>query len=317
MFSQGVRALGRLGRHRAALAAVGASALAASAFAANSSHCLSLDLDSKTAAALTKILSTALDASDESALKAATTQDILDELNKRIGTQVSKATNVAYVFAKPHANTPAVLEVIKSKFAEKGIKVLKEGVVTGEEIDKNGYIDQHYYAIAEKSTLTSGKDLPVNADKFKGTFGEDWATVVAEGRAFNALEFKKKFAAFSKEGALDKAWDATNVDKKTRVKLGGGFYCGQIAVDGVKYYTFNAFFMTMRGKFTAPGTSIHYYVVEFDPTKLSCDPQCQNTPARAKVPVRPLAAPQARPLARGCPLGPGRRALAAWVPRRG
>ena len=27
--------------------------------------------------------------------------------------------------------------------------------------------------------------------------------------------------------------------------------------------------MTMRGKFTAPGTSIHYYVVEFDPAKLS------------------------------------------------
>ena len=32
--------------------------------------------------------------------------------------------------------------------------------------------------------------------------------------------------------------------------------------------TFNAFFMTMRGKFTAPGTSIHYYVVEFDPKTL-------------------------------------------------
>ena len=27
--------------------------------------------------------------------------------------------------------------------------------------------------------------------------------------------------------------------------------------------------MTMRGKFTAPGTSIHYYVVEFDPKDLS------------------------------------------------
>ena len=62
--------------------------------------------------------------------------------------------------------------------------------------------------------------------------------------------------------------DATNVDKKTRVKLGGGFYCGQIEVDGKKYYTFNAF-MTMRGKFTTPGTSIHYYVVEFDPEELS------------------------------------------------
>ena len=36
-----------------------------------------------------------------------------------------------------------------------------------------------------------------------------------------------------------------------------------------RYYTFNAFFMTMRGKFTAPGTSIHYYCVEFDPASLS------------------------------------------------
>ena len=124
--------------------------------------------------------------------------------------------------------------------------------------------------------------------------------MAAEGRALNALEFKKKFAKYQEEGALDKAWDATSDKKGTRVKLGGGFYCGQIEVDGVKYYTFvtrahvpaalpfalracahpegapdrarapqNAFFMTMRGKFTTPGTSIHYYVVEFDPASLS------------------------------------------------
>ena len=142
--------------------------------------------------------------------------------------------NTAFVFAKPHANTPAVLEVIKAKFGEKAINVLQEGVVTGEEIDSKGYIDQHYYAIAEKSTLTSGKDLPVNAEKFESVFGEDWKTVVSEGRALNALEFKKKFAIYQAEGALDKAWDETNVDKKTRVKLGGGFYCGQIEVERVK-----------------------------------------------------------------------------------
>ena len=142
--------------------------------------------------------------------------------------------NTAFVFAKPHANTPAVLEVIKAKFGEKAINVLQEGVVTGEEIDSKGYIDQHYYAIAEKSTLTSGKDLPVNAEKFESVFGEDWKTVVSEGRALNALEFKKKFAIYQAEGALDKAWDETNVEKKTRVKLGGGFYCGQIEVEGLK-----------------------------------------------------------------------------------
>ena len=163
--------------------------------------------------------------------------------------------NTAFVFAKPHANTPAVLDVIKAKFGEKAINVLKEGDVTGEEIDNKGYIDQHYYAIAEKSTLTSGKDLPVDAAKFEGAFEEKWETVVAEGRAFNALEFSKNFAQFQEAGALDTAWDATSVDKKTRVKLGGGFYCGQIEVEGVKNYTFNAFFMTMRGKFTVRGTA--------------------------------------------------------------
>ena len=52
--------------------------------------------------------------------------------------------NTAVVFAKPHANTPEVLKVIQANFEEKGIKVLKEGEVTGEEIDKTGFIDQQY-----------------------------------------------------------------------------------------------------------------------------------------------------------------------------
>merc|ERR1712187_658933 len=34
-------------------------------------------------------------------------------------------------------------------------------------------------------------------------------------------------------------------------------------------YVFNGFFMTMRSAFTAPGRSIHYYTVEWDPAKLS------------------------------------------------
>jgi len=64
---------------------------------------------------------------------------------------------------------------------------------------------------------------------------------------------------------LDKLW----ADAK-KVKFGGGFYCGIIdSVKGKKpIYVFNAFFMSMRSKFVQPGTSIHYYVVDFNPTKL-------------------------------------------------
>ena len=41
--------------------------------------------------------------------------------------------------------------------------------------------------IASKATLLPPSELPVPAEKFKGNFGEEWATVLKEGRAFNAL----------------------------------------------------------------------------------------------------------------------------------
>ena len=55
-----------------------------------------------------------------------------------------------------------------------------------------------------------------------------------------------------------------------KVKFGGGFYCGALSPSGGgTIYVFNPFFMDLRSKFIAPSASIHYYSVEFDPTKLS------------------------------------------------
>jgi len=173
-------------------------------------------------------------------------------------------TQSAFVFVKPHANTPATNELLKTKFASVGIKILSDGEIDGPTIDSKKYIDQHYYAIASKATLVEPKELNVPKDKFKDFFGEEWDAVLAEGRAFNALGMKAKLGGSAE--VLDKLWDATNDGK--RVKFGGGFYCGCIEHEGSKLYTFNAFFMTMRGKFTAEGTSVHYYVVEFDPAVL-------------------------------------------------
>ena len=66
--------------------------------------------------------------------------------------------------------------------------------------------------------------------------------------------------------ALNALWDAS----PAKVKLGGGFYCALLEPEGKPpIFTFNAFFMSMRGKFTAAGASIHYYVVEWDAEKLS------------------------------------------------
>ena len=172
--------------------------------------------------------------------------------------------NYAFVFVKPHANTPATQKLVKEKLTDAGITILSETDIEGTEIDEKKLIDQHYYAIASKATILPADRIPVPKDKFKEAFGESWDTVLKENRACNALEACKRFGCTPEE--LNDAWQQSpNI-----VKFGGGFYCGPVSVKGQpQLYVFNAFFMTMRSKFVGPGVSIRCYSVEWDPSKLS------------------------------------------------
>ena len=80
------------------------------------------------------------------------------------------------------------------------------------------------------------------------------------------MEACARFNCDSQE--LDGAWRSAEGEKKV-VKFGGGFYCGLLSLKGQSLYVFNAFFMSMRGKFVGEGKSIHCYEVEWDPKKLS------------------------------------------------
>ena len=44
--------------------------------------------------------------------------------------------NNAFVFIKPHANTPYTQRLVADTFNRNGIKILSEGELTGEQIDK-------------------------------------------------------------------------------------------------------------------------------------------------------------------------------------
>jgi len=55
--------------------------------------------------------------------------------------------NSAFVFVKPHANTPAVQKLVREKLIAAGCTVLAETDIDGPTIDKQKLIDQHYYAI--------------------------------------------------------------------------------------------------------------------------------------------------------------------------
>lgn len=175
-------------------------------------------------------------------------------------------TNSAFVFVKPHAVTPKANAMVKEGLEAAGLKVTSEGDLTSEEIDEKKLIDQHYYAIASKATILKPKELNIPKDKFKKAFGLEWDDALAGGKVFNALDACKEFGCDA--DALAAGWaESKKADKL--VKFGGGFYCGLMTMGGKELYVFNAFFMSMRSGFTAPGKSIHYYTVEWDPAKLS------------------------------------------------
>jgi len=193
--------------------------------------------------------------------------------------------NCAFVFLKPHAVTDKVKELVSKRFEEQSITVQKEGSLLAEDIDKKKLIDSHYYAIASKATLLKPTQLNIPKDKFKEFFGLEWDAAVKDDKVFNAMDACEKLGLTADE--LDKEWANTKKNKKL-VKFGGGFYCGLVEVKGKEpIYVFNGFFMSMRAKFVEPGTSIYYYVVEWDQEALAWED------FRGKVlgPTDPVTAP--------------------------
>eukprot|EP00929_Paragymnodinium_shiwhaense_P067058 TRINITY_DN3373_c0_g1_i1.p1 TRINITY_DN3373_c0_g1~~TRINITY_DN3373_c0_g1_i1.p1 ORF type:complete len:1453 (+),score=496.86 TRINITY_DN3373_c0_g1_i1:143-4501(+) len=170
--------------------------------------------------------------------------------------------NRAFIFIKPHANTEAVRKLVKRTLQDSRIAVVEEGEICGKTIDRKQLIDIHYYAIASKATLVTPDKLPVPAEKFKEKFGEDWSEVLAAGRAANAAQASEAFGLNPEE--LQAEWKKLQQEGSV-VKFGGGFYCGKMSVKDKELYVFNAFFMSMRAKFTAPEKSIYYYSVVWQP----------------------------------------------------
>jgi len=172
--------------------------------------------------------------------------------------------HTAFVFIKPHAVTDKVKTLVKDKLTEGGLTIKSEGAIKAEVIDKKKLIDIHYGAIAAKAVMKKPSELTVQ-DKaqaeFEKQFGVAWSKVMEDGLVFNAMDGAKKLGISPDE--LGKKYDALKKGE-TIIKFGGGFYCGK--VDSI--YVINGFYMNMRSKFTAPGTSIYYYEVEWPVDKM-------------------------------------------------
>jgi len=138
------------------------------------------------------------------------------------------STNEAFIFIKPHAVTEKTIEYIKGALAKAGMKILKEGSLAAEVIESKQLIDNHYYAIANKASLTLPKDLnPPEAKikEFGEKFGITWEQALKDGIVFNAVDGCKQLNIDG--DAMNTMWAAAKKGKQM-VKFGGGFYAGKV-----------------------------------------------------------------------------------------
>jgi len=150
-------------------------------------------------------------------------------------TKLERNTNTAFVFIKPHAacsdkTASLVLEVFKGR----GFTVLSEGEISGTVIEEKKYIDNHYYAIANKAALSKPAELhpsPQAQEEFKTLFGLGWEDALSQRLVYNAVDGCKYFGVDGK--TMDNLWAKAKKAKRL-VKFGGGFYAGKIDTSEVQ-----------------------------------------------------------------------------------
>jgi len=144
------------------------------------------------------------------------------------------------------------------------IRIVKEGSLPAEEIEK--VIGLHYYSISSKAEADPST-LHVPVEKFKGHFNINWKEALESGSVYSAKKACEDFQLTGKE--LATLW-ARSKQLGKLCKLGGGFYVASVEIPGKKpIYVINGFYMEMKQKFTQPGSSIYFYVVDWDTKDLS------------------------------------------------
>jgi nucleoside diphosphate kinase len=204
----------------------------------------------------------------ESVACASPTSERVAELEKKLSAlTITYATknNMAFVFVKPHAVYPKVIDLVKDTFGKAGISITGEGDLDYKTIDEKFLIDTHYGAIANRAVKQKPSELVVpqkGKDGFKSLFGMEWEDAVAQGKVYNAVDACKLLGVDGQ--GLEGLWRKLD-KKKELIKFGGGFYCAKIG----DIYVMNGFYMSMRAAYTTPPAAIHWFTVEWPADQLS------------------------------------------------
>ncbi|CUF98075.1 Hypothetical protein, putative [Bodo saltans] len=173
--------------------------------------------------------------------------------------------NTALVFIKPHAVNTAVIDFVTKGLAERGIKVVREGSIASEDIEKRRIIDRHYRVISQYALGQVSLDqiqLPKSTlDQFFNAFRITWQDALHEGRVCCAQD------AATQLGRISATEVAEQWNEATKIKLAPGLMVGQFTASGL--FVLNGFYLRIREAFTAPNARVHWFVVSWEESALS------------------------------------------------
>lgn len=179
--------------------------------------------------------------------------------------------NQAVVFTKPihHLElslTPRQLdEQTRTFLVDKGFTIVMSRTVTGRELAARDVIRQHYLMYSKAACIESTDELELTAEaqaKFKMAFGNSWVDEATKVFGSPALQQEKGISAHE----LYLQWNKEFSGRKTQ-KIQDGIIMAWLA--SLDCYCINAFYPAMEENFYNPATEMTYYVVEFNPDRVS------------------------------------------------
>eukprot|EP00419_Tripos_fusus_P001370 CAMPEP_0172671430 /NCGR_PEP_ID=MMETSP1074-20121228/10912_1 /TAXON_ID=2916 /ORGANISM="Ceratium fusus, Strain PA161109" /LENGTH=390 /DNA_ID=CAMNT_0013488473 /DNA_START=54 /DNA_END=1226 /DNA_ORIENTATION=+ len=173
--------------------------------------------------------------------------------------------NLALVFVKPHACTPAVLRLVPEFLSQHGVVIAGENSIEASVIDKEGIIDSHYDTIARVGMATDIGMLHLGAaeaERFLAGYGRTLSETIAAGEVYTAVTAMEALRVSPTE-LLNRCLAAGYE------KLRSGLYCAKLETpDGNAAYVLNGFYARMRDKFVALGVVVHCFLVRFNASEL-------------------------------------------------
>lgn len=167
-----------------------------------------------------------------------------------VPTQASESTEdvdeLAFLFIKPHAVTPAAEAVVVDGLRSRGIDVLERGTLGTAEIDS--CIDAHYGMLAQRAMSVQPAELPRPSGaalaKFEATFGCTWDAALADGTLVNLATAQKRMPHLSGL-EMERLWRSGD-----DVPLFSGTYAARVETEGTSLIVINGFYAGMRAVFT-------------------------------------------------------------------